>query len=110
MKKISILLFFVSIFLLVTPNQSFALKQQADTTTTTVPDDLDFTTVGSAEDSLANNLEADTTTTAVETTATPPNISKTEVPKTLWQTFIEGLLGGFLAFLMPCIFFVLENS
>ncbi|MFP5081826.1 protein-disulfide reductase DsbD family protein [Pedobacter sp. JCM 36344] len=30
--------------------------------------------------------------------------SKGEVQKTLWQTFIAGLIGGFLAFFMPCIF------
>jgi len=28
----------------------------------------------------------------------------TEKDKTLWETFIAGLVGGFLAFLMPCIF------
>ncbi len=27
-----------------------------------------------------------------------------EAQKTLWQTFIAGLIGGFLAFVMPCIF------
>lgn len=27
-----------------------------------------------------------------------------EKEKTLWETFVAGLLGGFLAFLMPCIF------
>ncbi|HMI02120.1 MAG TPA: hypothetical protein VK541_06530, partial [Pedobacter sp.] len=30
--------------------------------------------------------------------------SSAEKEKTLWETFIAGLVGGFLAFLMPCIF------
>lgn len=106
MKKISILLFFIGVFLLINPNQSAALKLQTDTTTNTIPDDLDFTTVGSAEDSLANNIKADTVTKNDSAASTPitKEIKKSDAPKTLWQTFIEGLLGGFLAFLMPCIF------
>lgn len=106
MKKISILLFFVGVFLLINPNQSAALKIQTDTTTNAIPDDLDFTTVGSAEDSIANNIKADTVTKndSAASTPIPKEIKKSDAPKTLWQTFIEGLLGGFLAFLMPCIF------
>ena len=105
MKKISILLFFIGVLLL-NPNESAALKLQADTTTNAIPDDLDFTTVGSAEDSAANNIKADTVKKTEVNASTPiaKEIKNTEVPKTLWQTFIEGLLGGFLAFLMPCIF------
>lgn len=106
MKKISILLFFVGVFLLINPNQSAALKIQTDTTTNAIPDDLDFTTVGSAEDSIANNIKADTVTKNDSVASTPisKEIKNSDAPKTLWQTFIEGLLGGFLAFLMPCIF------
>ena len=105
MKKISILLFFIGVFLL-NPNESAALKLQVDTTTNAIPDDLVFTTVGSAEDSAANNIKADTVKKTEVNASTPivKEIKNTEVPKTLWQTFIEGLLGGFLAFLMPCIF------
>jgi thiol:disulfide interchange protein len=105
MKKISILLFFIGVLLL-NPNESAAIKLQVDTTTNAIPDDLDFTTVGSAEDSAANNIKADTVKKTEVNASTPivKEIKNTEVPKTLWQTFIEGLLGGFLAFLMPCIF------
>ena len=105
MKKISILLFFIGVFLL-NPNESAALKLQVDTTTNAIPDDLDFTTVGSAEDSIANNIKADTVTKNDSVASTPisKEIKNSDAPKTLWQTFIEGLLGGFLAFLMPCIF------
>jgi thiol:disulfide interchange protein DsbD len=37
-------------------------------------------------------------------TVTDFKTSKAEKEKTLWETFIAGLAGGFLAFLMPCIF------
>lgn len=106
MKKISVLLFFAGFFLLLNPNNSFALKLQTDTTASTAPDDLDFTTVGSAEDSAANGVvKTKAVDTVKKAVAVTPIKNKVEaLPKTLWQTFIEGLLGGFLAFLMPCIF------
>lgn len=104
MKKISLLLLF-SFFLLLSPNVSHALKVQTDTAAATIPDDLDFTTIGSKKDSLANNIAKDTTTKVVTTSAPVTDISSNKIEeKTLWQTFMEGLLGGFLAFLMPCIF------
>jgi len=31
-------------------------------------------------------------------------VKETEKPKTLWQIFIAGLLGGFAALIMPCIY------
>ncbi|RZL31917.1 MAG: hypothetical protein EOO96_15175, partial [Pedobacter sp.] len=105
MKKISILLFFVGIFLLVNPSQTLALKQQTDTTTNNVPDDLDFTTVGSAEDTVsAPEVKPAAVDTVKKEVSAVAKDQKVGVPKTLWETFIEGLLGGFLAFLMPCIF------
>lgn len=104
MKKISLLLLF-SFFLLLSPSMSYALKVQTDTSATAIPDDLDFTTIGSAEDSVANNIAKDTVSKAPATSVPVTDISSNEVmEKTLWQTFMEGLLGGFLAFLMPCIF------
>lgn len=109
MKKTSLLVLLISIFWLIQPNKSFALKLQADTTTSASADD-GFTTVGSAEDSLANNIKEDKVEDTVKkdtaSAATPAGqpAQKEDSQKTLWQTFIEGLLGGFLAFLMPCIF------
>jgi thiol:disulfide interchange protein len=108
MKKIGFLLFLASILLLVSPTSSFATKLQIDTTTA-VEDD-GFTTIGSKEDSVKNNIKSDTAkkdTVAKDTTAnqaSPNATSKEEKKLTLWETFIKGLLGGFLAFLMPCIF------
>ncbi|MDQ7948971.1 MAG: cytochrome c biogenesis protein CcdA [Pedobacter sp.] len=85
-----------------TPLTSAAIKQQTDTTASM--DDVEFTTVGSKEDSIANNIKADTV--QKDTLAKPIAKKIAASPKTLtlWETFVKGLLGGFLAFLMPCIF------
>lgn len=101
MKKISFLLFFVGIFLLINPNQSLALRLQADTTTTT-PDDLDFTTVGSAEDSIANSKVKATPVDTVKAAVVAP--VKTTEKKSIWLTFALGFLGGLAAFVLPCIY------
>jgi Thiol:disulfide interchange protein len=51
-------------------------------------------------------VQAGTADTVKKITATSTQVktSKAEKEKTLWETFIAGLAGGFLAFLMPCIF------
>ena len=107
MKRIIVFIFLVGIFFSLSTEKTFALTVQTDTTAA-IPDDLEFTTIGSAEDSLANGIKAEKDTlkkdiTSSTTTATPTT-TKPDTTKTLWQTFIEGLLGGFLAFIMPCIF------
>jgi thiol:disulfide interchange protein len=104
MKRLIILIFFVGFFTSLPIEKTFALKLQADTSTA-IPDDLEFTTIGSEEDSLANVAKADTVKKDTSASATTPiSPVKGDNNRTLWQTFIEGLLGGFLAFLMPCIF------
>ncbi len=106
MKKISIFLVLIGILLLINPNQSSAIVLQTDTITNTIPDDLDFTAVGSTEDSVKNNLEKTTVKKEASNDAKVIDalISTNDSERTLWQTFIKGLLGGFIAFLMPCIF------
>lgn len=106
MKKISIALFLVGIFLLINPHQSFALIPQTETTENTIPDDLDFTPVGSVEDSANNNIKKDTVKKSDENAskATEVPLAANNTERTLWETFIKGLFGGFIAFLMPCIF------
>ncbi|MES2446895.1 MAG: cytochrome c biogenesis protein CcdA [Bacteroidota bacterium] len=103
MKNTILFLFVVSFFFLANPTKSFALKLQADTTTA-VPDDLDFTTVGSEQDSAANDNAKDTTTvsTIAKAEVAPSNTS--EKPVSLWVTFGLGLLAGIAAFFLPCIF------
>lgn len=106
MKQI-ILIFLVGVFVCLSTEKTFALIPQTGTTAA-VPDDLDFTTVGSREDSVANGIKLEKDTiqqdNASSSATIPETNTKAENSKTLWQTFIEGLLGGFLAFLMPCIF------
>ncbi|MGF1923385.1 MAG: protein-disulfide reductase DsbD family protein [Bacteroidia bacterium] len=105
MKRILLFIFLASILISVPTEKSFALNIQTDTVAT-VPDDLEFTTIGSDEDSLANDLKAKESEAKVakETSAAAIPAKAADDKKTLYQTFIEGLLGGFLAFLMPCIF------
>jgi len=106
MKKIIFMFVLLLAISLVGPEQSFAFVQQPDSTA--VSDDIQFTEIGSAEDSAANAIVKDSvvkkdtlkTTTAIVSAPLPQN----EQEKTLWQTFIQGLIGGFIAFLMPCIF------
>lgn len=107
MKKVS--LYFVlllSIFIVFTTQSAFAEVLPQDTVVNF--DDVEFTTVGSAEDSVANNIKPTVDTVkkaAVDSTAAAAKqLNANTNEQTLWQTFIEGLLGGFLAFLMPCIF------
>jgi len=100
----------VSGILIFLGSSTFTMAQETDSTVT---DDLVFTEIG-----------ADTAVTPGDTLASAnagksvkqDNISFAEAEKpvtttdssqqqqTLWETFIAGLFGGFLAFLMPCIF------
>ncbi|SMC90753.1 cytochrome c biogenesis protein CcdA, partial [Pedobacter africanus] len=87
---------------------SVVWAQEADTTLS----DLEFTEISSdaaPADTAAvapasttkDSLSSDTTAVKADTKAAAPAAEKS---KTLWETFIAGLVGGFLAFLMPCIF------
>ena len=79
----------------------------AQDTVSTIPDDLDFTEVGSAADSAANSAVAtdvkkDTVSQKVEAgTIKKANDNPTQ---SLWVTFGLGLLAGIAAFFLPCIF------
>jgi len=110
MNRILLVLGFMMLGITFTPLDSSALNLFQDSTVT---DDLVFTEIG-----------ADTAVTPGDTLASAnagksvkqDNISFAEAEKpvtttdssqqqqTLWETFIAGLFGGFLAFLMPCIF------
>ncbi len=61
-----------------------------------------FTTIPTAADSIAAQKKLQKPTAIKAAGAT---IAKNEEkPKTLWQIFIEGFVGGFAALLMPCIY------
>ncbi|MBB5623153.1 thiol:disulfide interchange protein DsbD [Pedobacter cryoconitis] len=106
MKKLILMLGLVLAMLLMHSSQSFALIQSHDSTV--VSDDIQFTEIGSAADSAANAVVKDSvkkdTVKAAAVVKPVHEIQQTEQEKTLWQTFIQGLIGGFIAFLMPCIF------
>jgi thiol:disulfide interchange protein len=112
MRKFVIILGIMLSFFALHGASTFASSTLQDSTE--LIDDLQFTEIGSAEDSLAN--------VALQDSSLKDSLAKSPAPaigginggadlnaadnssKTLWQTFIEGLIGGFIAFLMPCIF------
>ncbi|WP_158796365.1 protein-disulfide reductase DsbD [Pedobacter sp. L105] len=112
MKKLILIFGLVLSLFLLQSGQSFAFVQQKDSTT--VSDDIQFTEIGSAADSAGNaalkkdTAKKDTTHKEVAKTGSERKLvqpgHQTEQEKTFWDTFIQGLVGGFIAFLMPCIF------
>ncbi|MCX2482006.1 protein-disulfide reductase DsbD family protein [Pedobacter sp. MR2016-24] len=108
MKKLILMLGLVLVMVSFHNAQVFAFVQSQDTTAA-VDEDIQFTEIGSPADSAANVVVADTVkkdTVVAAATVPAANVATTqnEQEKTLWQTFIQGLVGGFIAFLMPCIF------
>jgi len=103
MKKVLLLILIASMFVALPAVKSYALVLQD--TTASAPDDIQFTEVGSAQDSAANGIVKDS---VKKDTVKAPIVAKGKAVDadklTLWQTFLKGLFGGFLAFLMPCIF------
>ena len=107
MNKLILMFFLVVGAFFMQQGQSFAFVQQQDSTA--VSDDIQFTEIGSPADSAANaavkdTLKKDTGKAVVAAAETRTGQVQTDQEKTLWQTFIQGLIGGFIAFLMPCIF------
>jgi thiol:disulfide interchange protein DsbD len=78
-------------------------KNKADTVSTS---DIQFTDIPTAADSIA--IRKKTADSAAKAVAAKPAANQTapttEKPKTLWQIFIFGLLGGFTAVILPCIY------
>lgn len=96
-------------FVALTPQRVKA--QTADTVST---NDVEFTEVPSASQQIiANKKEADSLakvkadslkTTGADTKATLTGAGTTDSSASLWQLFIIGFLGGFAAFLLPCVY------
>jgi thiol:disulfide interchange protein len=105
MKKLGILLSLFFLLQLGTATKGYAsIAQVADTLT--APTDDEFTTIGSAADSIANStVESKNTDNIAKTVAISEQ--KNEAPsksKSLWLIFVIGFFGGFAAFIMPCIY------
>jgi thiol:disulfide interchange protein len=81
-----------------------AQKGGKDTTVST--SDIQFTNIPTAADSIAIRKKA--ADSAAKLAAAKPIVKhdapKPEKAKTLWQIFIEGLIGGFTAVILPCIY------
>ena len=81
-----------------------AQKGGKDTTVST--SDIQFTDIPTAADSIAIRKKA--ADSAAKVVAAKPVVKhdapKPEKAKTLWQIFIEGLIGGFTAVILPCIY------
>lgn len=76
-------------------------QQTTDTISTT---DIEFTDVEPAKPNAAvAETVAKAKPEAVKTAAAVVT-KEEEKPKTLWQVFVAGLLGGFAALIMPCIY------
>src|SRR6185503_5687479 len=76
-----------------------AQKKAADTVSTS---DVQFTTITTAADSAATKQKQQAI--VKKANDAKPALTSVEKPKTLWEIFIAGFLGGFAAFLMPCIY------
>ncbi|MGZ3753731.1 MAG: protein-disulfide reductase DsbD family protein [Mucilaginibacter sp.] len=74
-----------------------AIIQKTDTVSTA---GVTFTDVPATTDTAPAKKAGTATVNAVA----PKQATAQEKPKTLWEIFIAGFLGGFAAFLMPCIY------
>lgn len=106
MKKLILILGLMIVFMGAISPDSFAFDQEPDPVDTT---ELVFTEIGSEEDSVFAQPAEDTMAAAVlKDNSASKDFKANSLMDTqweaLWGTFIEGLIGGLLAFLMPCIF------
>ena len=102
MKKVGLLILLFGILLSLSPKLGFAAKLQTDTASTSTAD-LDFITIGSAEDSIANGKVKETPVVDTVKKEIPAQVTVAK-PVSLWVTFGLGLLAGVAAFFLPCIF------
>lgn len=89
-------------------NPVYAVQKKAADTTVSAAD-VTFTDIPTAADSIAirkKHLDSVKKAEAAKKAVAKTSASKSkgEKPKTLWQIFIEGLIGGFTAVILPCIY------
>jgi thiol:disulfide interchange protein len=89
-------------------NPAKAAQGKTDTVSTS---DVQFTTIPTSADSIAMRKKMQTTLTATkQALAHAEKVSKkagainANKPKSLWEIFIAGLIGGFTAVILPCIY------
>jgi thiol:disulfide interchange protein len=94
------LLIMVAIFLLAGFTPASASQTQSPDTVSTA--DVTFTDIPTAADSIAARKQEQAA--AKTAPATDKTIVNEEKEKSLWEIFIAGLLGGFTAVILPCIY------
>ncbi len=100
MKAIVVALIAVIVLSFTGVNSAQAVQKKSTDTVST--SDVTFTDIPTAADSIAIRKKA-----ALEAAKAKPasvQASSPKMPQSLWQIFIEGLLGGFTALLLPCIY------
>ncbi len=88
-------------FLLAGISGAAATAAQKDTVSTA---GINFTPIATPSDSLAAKVKAQKQAPAVQTAIASSVPASVEKPRSLWDLFLAGLLGGFAALLMPCIY------
>ncbi|GAB3911100.1 protein-disulfide reductase DsbD family protein [Mucilaginibacter boryungensis] len=77
---------------------------QTDTVST---GDVQFTSIPTKADSIKAFKKKQDSIAKAQAAQPKVVAKKDEKPKTLWQIFIAGFIGGFAAFLMPCVYPIL---
>jgi thiol:disulfide interchange protein len=100
------LLLLATLFALVV---SAPLQVKAQTTDTVATNDLEFTDAPSNTEKFIAQRKADSlakvdSVKKAQAAAKSTVITAKKAPKSLWGIFIAGLIGGFTAVLMPCIY------
>ncbi|WP_258140046.1 protein-disulfide reductase DsbD family protein [Mucilaginibacter phenanthrenivorans] len=79
-----------------------AQGKKADTAVSAA--DVQFTEITTAADSAAAEAKKQMKEAAKVQAAAKSASKSDDAPKSLWQIFIAGFLGGFAAFLLPCVY------
>jgi thiol:disulfide interchange protein len=81
---------------------AFAQTKKADTTST---DDVQFTSIPTKADSIKAFKKKQDSIKKAEAAKSNVSVTKPAAqPQSLWQIFMVGFLGGFAAFLLPCVY------
>ena len=112
-KHLSSILLVFALFCFATNKVNAQTDKKPDTVSTA---DVTFTSISTPADSIAaakkkaDSVKAATAKTQATVSAATPQTQATvgaatpQAPKTLWQIFLAGFIGGLLAVTMPCIY------
>ncbi|MES2454938.1 MAG: hypothetical protein V4594_05345, partial [Bacteroidota bacterium] len=112
MRSIRLILMLLILMVASVPFSSYALHSVQDSTqeeelvfTDIVPDSgISDTALKDTTVTTAGNRDTDSVASETVKNSDASKADTNAVQQTLWETFLAGLAGGFLAFLMPCIF------